>query len=232
VGLENDFQLDSSVSHRFGLYAVIVHTGPNANSGHYFVFARHSNDTRLYMSDSPSAPWMLFNSGDVRTFSWKKMTGFIENSDSNTSYLLFYRRIDDETMLPSRSYSDIARNGRRGHADATFPPDVGSKVFDIDMSLPKNLTKRAKLSDDVLHARRSPSPKAAQSKSSPEVVSDTDQEKIILNRLQRFNQSTAMAPWLRAILEQNGTFLKRFEEITSKSYLMFLHAHAATASIQ
>ena len=92
---------------RYGLYAVIVHKGKNANSGHYVTYARHSKAADV--SDRNS-PWIVFNDSRVATSSWGQMVSDIVNSPHDTTYMLFYRKIttinealtekeDDEKLL-------------------------------------------------------------------------------------------------------------------------------------
>ena len=49
----------------YGLYAVVVHTGLGANSGHYYAFCRSSATRGLWRRDLPMAPWTKFNDAKV-----------------------------------------------------------------------------------------------------------------------------------------------------------------------
>ena len=81
---------------RYALYAVVVHKGENANSGHYFSYARHSSCTDLDKCNSTISPWIRFNDQDVGVVSWDAMVKEITNSSSTTPYLLFYTKLGVE----------------------------------------------------------------------------------------------------------------------------------------
>jgi hypothetical protein len=163
VGQDNtgepaDMEIDATSSRRYGLYAVIVHTGANANSGHYFTFSRHSSDDSLQLADSPSAPWVLFNDKEVYTFTWKEMTNLIEKSESNTGYLLFYRRLGAKSEP-----SEPLRSPRTAQSPLKKP-------------------RMSDLSDEEDSEIQPLASKLAQA------LPDEQQERLLLQRLQRWNQ--------------------------------------------
>ena len=68
----------------YSLYAVVVHEGAGASSGHYVAYCKY-----------PSRPqWILFNDAKVSAWSFDAMRQSIERSANRTAYLLFYRRAD------------------------------------------------------------------------------------------------------------------------------------------
>ena len=84
---------DSAVA--YGLYAVIVHAGESASSGHYFSFCRRSDapGSNLSLTDCPHAPWVKFNDASVAPISWQEWTHQLDSSIHETAYVLFYRRL-------------------------------------------------------------------------------------------------------------------------------------------
>ena len=50
----------------YGLYAVVVHSGASANSGHYYTYARLSEGSDLSEADASSNPWIKFNDTEVQ----------------------------------------------------------------------------------------------------------------------------------------------------------------------
>ena len=149
----------------YGLYGIVVHTGANANSGHYFAYGRESCDSELHLEDSPTSPWMLFNDSRVQSVSWMEMIRSIENSESNSVYLMFYKRIHQVHNI----------RGRPG--DEGFP--VKKARIDIDESDEVAIMARAiELSnavdvDDV----------------EMEETESLDKEKSVLHRLKNIEKS-------------------------------------------
>lgn len=84
---------DSAVA--YGLYAVIVHAGESASSGHYFSFCRRSDapGSDLSLADCPHAPWVKFNDASVAPIPWQEWTRQLDSSIHETAYVLFYRRL-------------------------------------------------------------------------------------------------------------------------------------------
>jgi hypothetical protein len=79
----------------YGLYAVVVHAGLSANSGHYYAFCRPSSARGLWRRDLPMAPWTKYNDAKVSTSSWRAMMEHLGAAQCNSAYLLFHRRLDD-----------------------------------------------------------------------------------------------------------------------------------------
>ena len=79
----------------YGLYAVIVHAGESASSGHYFSYCRRSDapGSDLSLPDCPHAPWFKFNDLSVAPVLWQAWTQDISRSVNETAYVLFYRRL-------------------------------------------------------------------------------------------------------------------------------------------
>ena len=79
---------------RYGLYAVIVHTGVTANSGHYFMYGRNSSAPDLHKPDSKWSPWVKFNDTRVTPTTWAELQDATASSVSDTAYVLLYRRLN------------------------------------------------------------------------------------------------------------------------------------------
>ncbi len=79
----------------YGIYAIIVHSGESANSGHYYAFCRRSDaeGSDLSLPDCPRAPWLKFNDTSVTPTLWTTLTQALESSTSDTAYVLFYKRL-------------------------------------------------------------------------------------------------------------------------------------------
>jgi hypothetical protein len=86
----------------YGLYAIIVHKGESANSGHYFCYARRSG-ANLRKPDDPDAPWMLFNDDRVIATPWDAIKTHLSSSTSESAYAILYKRLDEENNLGSQA---------------------------------------------------------------------------------------------------------------------------------
>lgn len=74
----------------YGLYALIVHSGVSAQSGHYYTFARDSRRCEyLQQDESPHAPWLKFNDTKISLSSWNEI-----KTQSDSIYLLFYKKLN------------------------------------------------------------------------------------------------------------------------------------------
>jgi hypothetical protein len=100
----------------YGLYAIIVHSGESANSGHYYAFCRRSGSSNgradLSQPDCVEAPWVKFNDSSVTESSWTDLTRSIDTSTSDTAYVLFYKRLSgaaaEEAVRRWRSSGNVA----------------------------------------------------------------------------------------------------------------------------
>ena len=79
----------------YGLYAVLVHSGPTLTRGHYYSFARPSGCAHLRLHDCACHPWARFDDRDVTPASFGSMAQFLSRSEAASAYMLFYRRLDD-----------------------------------------------------------------------------------------------------------------------------------------
>lgn len=84
----------------YGLFAVIVHSGDSANSGHYFCFARRSEapGADLRQADCAEAPWALFNDETVEPRAWSEVARAVAGGGGGalaSAYALLYRRLDE-----------------------------------------------------------------------------------------------------------------------------------------
>ncbi|OQR91912.1 ubiquitin-specific protease [Achlya hypogyna] len=98
------------VGRTYGLYAVLVHSGVSANSGHYYSYCRDTAGARLDLEDDPAAPWLKFNDTTLGVSSWREMNDAMVSSVSDSVYLLFYKRLDvgDAGVEESKSEDDEA----------------------------------------------------------------------------------------------------------------------------
>jgi hypothetical protein len=103
----------ASAGYPYGLYAVIIHRGDSANSGHYYTIARRS-DARggdLSARDTPAAPWVQFNDTQVTTgLLWEEWTQALARSATDRAYVLLYRRLPAPSESPQPAEA-LARAG-------------------------------------------------------------------------------------------------------------------------
>ena len=89
----------------YGLFAVIVHSGKTANSGHYYAFARSADSTYLHKQDAQDAPWIKFNDMQVNYVEggFKGMRKNISKSVGANAYILIYKRLQDSKLAQQSS---------------------------------------------------------------------------------------------------------------------------------
>ena len=87
----------------YGVYAVVVHTGLTANSGHYYAFCRSASARGLWRSDVSSAPWVKFNDNKVTQSSWSDMMGHLGAGQCNSAYLVFIADLTTKRRVTSAS---------------------------------------------------------------------------------------------------------------------------------
>ena len=89
----------------YGLFAVIVHSGKTANSGHYYAYARSANAIDLHKQDSPEAPWIKFNDMRVNYVEggFKGMRETISKAVGANAYILVYKRLKDSKLAIHKS---------------------------------------------------------------------------------------------------------------------------------
>ncbi|KAA0148626.1 hypothetical protein FNF29_06563 [Cafeteria roenbergensis] len=90
IGAETGAELGAE----YGLYAVVVHSGSGLQSGHYFTYARPSDDPHLDLEDSPTGAWRRFDDASVDVVSWSAMTTSLRQSSFASAFMLLYRRLD------------------------------------------------------------------------------------------------------------------------------------------
>ncbi|KAL0587190.1 hypothetical protein ABG067_003248 [Albugo candida] len=107
-------QIHKSHDRDYGLYAVLIHSGLTANSGHYYSFCRVSDGNELHLDDSEANPWIKFNDTNVE-FSSMKEIHRTTRSVSDSVYLLLYKKLNykvefeiegaegDETLLLAKA---------------------------------------------------------------------------------------------------------------------------------
>eukprot|EP01119_Soliformovum_irregulare_P011453 TRINITY_DN2869_c0_g1_i3.p1 TRINITY_DN2869_c0_g1~~TRINITY_DN2869_c0_g1_i3.p1 ORF type:complete len:659 (-),score=190.40 TRINITY_DN2869_c0_g1_i3:54-2030(-) len=100
VQLENqhEHQVENQVEsgRSYVLYAVIIHSGPSAEHGHYYTYARHSN---LASHDDS---WLQLNDSNVTLSKFESFASLSKHFGSDVPYILFYRAQD---ILPQISTS-------------------------------------------------------------------------------------------------------------------------------
>ena len=85
----------------YGLYAVVVHAGESAGSGHYYAFGRRTGPPGavapegLLSGDCPNSPWFKLNDSTcTRDLSFREVCQALESSVMDTGYVIFYKRLD------------------------------------------------------------------------------------------------------------------------------------------
>jgi len=81
-------------------YAIIVHTGATANSGHYFLYARNSSAPDLHLPDSKWSPWIKFNDTRVTRTTWAQLVEATSSSVTDCAYVLLFRRLSGAPQPP------------------------------------------------------------------------------------------------------------------------------------
>src|SRR5205085_1641942 len=104
---------------RYGLYAIIFHSGASTDVGHYYCFCRQSDDPFLDEDDSDVSPWYCFNDHDVSRKSFRDMQKVSEKSPRDCPYILFYRRLDG--LKEDRQAASLNVRTRR-KVSAHIPP--------------------------------------------------------------------------------------------------------------
>ncbi|XP_029969861.1 ubl carboxyl-terminal hydrolase 18-like [Salarias fasciatus] len=74
------------------LYAVVVHSGATS-CGHYTAYVRHSGDNSWYYADD----------SHVQKASWEEVQTTYGGKNSNTAYMLMYRRLSEQVEHPEVS---------------------------------------------------------------------------------------------------------------------------------
>jgi len=110
---EDKAEYNSIKDTRYGLYAIIVHSGLRLDGGHYFAYAREADkETDLTVEDNKeNAPWMKYDDKKVIPITWREIRENLRTSLSQTAYMLFYRRIlpkSNEEKKMSRSTGIVA----------------------------------------------------------------------------------------------------------------------------
>ncbi|KAK3809127.1 MAG: hypothetical protein J3Q66DRAFT_66589 [Benniella sp.] len=94
----------------YNLYAVVIHTGESANCGHYYAYAKDSEDPG---TEQDKIPWLLYNDTSVTTSSFEAMQQTLARDRADTPYMLFFRQADavavpvDKVSRSNRSTSNL-----------------------------------------------------------------------------------------------------------------------------
>ncbi|XP_022244261.1 ubiquitin carboxyl-terminal hydrolase 35-like isoform X1 [Limulus polyphemus] len=78
--------IDKNTEVLYSLYAVVVHSGVSAESGHYYTYAQSSE------IESETDRWYLFNDSHVSFSSYKSLSNLSKRFPRDTAYVLFYRK--------------------------------------------------------------------------------------------------------------------------------------------
>ena len=137
----------------YGLYAVVAHSGPSANSGHYYTFARRSGAKDLWRADSRYAPWVKFNDTRLSFVGFEEMLGLLRNSRAcqDSAYLLFYRRLTagEERCAVAAEAQDAAASGRGGAAGGGAGGGGGADIVPPPALVPAGAAQAAAGGMDV-----------------------------------------------------------------------------------
>jgi hypothetical protein len=114
---------------RYGLFAVIMHAGETANSGHYFSFCRRSTVGDLAMADAPGNGWVKYNDTRVTPCTWADMVAEIEGSLSETAYMLLYHRLPAGDAAPSAAPAEPMHAAPAAVAVPPLVPDDVHPVY-------------------------------------------------------------------------------------------------------
>jgi hypothetical protein len=115
----------------YGLYAVIVHSGDSANSGHYYSYARRSGGGGsggggggggdLRKADDPASPWVLLNDTRVGRVQWATMRDALAASLTDSAYMLLYHKLQgvqaQEAVAEWRAAAGASAGGATMAAD-------------------------------------------------------------------------------------------------------------------
>ncbi|KAF9353512.1 Ubiquitin carboxyl-terminal hydrolase 35 [Mortierella sp. NVP85] len=94
----------------YNLYAVVIHTGESANCGHYYTYAKVSEDPG---TEQDKIPWLLYNDTSVTTSSFEAMQQTLARDRADTPYMLFFRQTDavavpvDKVSRSNKSTSNL-----------------------------------------------------------------------------------------------------------------------------
>lgn len=69
----------------YSLYMVIVHTGKDASSGHYYAIGCRSEQTQN------GGPWFLMDDSQVKPTDLSLLSGYAQDKPDDNPYVLFYR---------------------------------------------------------------------------------------------------------------------------------------------
>jgi len=106
---------------RFKLSSVVVHSGMSAESGHYYCYAKQSEDTNGH--------WCLFNDNHVSLTTFQSLNNLSDKFSRDTAYVLFYARANNQ-FSNEDDRELIDRHLRRKIEDDNLAFEkVGSSLF-------------------------------------------------------------------------------------------------------
>eukprot|EP01083_Nonionella_stella_P085413 236859_1 len=100
---------------KYGLYAVVVHSGHSADVGHYYCIGRDSSVPDICSAESVLSPWYKYDDIKVTKCSFEELQRLTNKSPLDSAYLIFYRRMDNTVPVP-----DSAAIETKSQIDFTF----------------------------------------------------------------------------------------------------------------
>ncbi|BFZ13038.1 hypothetical protein BsWGS_16077 [Bradybaena similaris] len=141
----------------YGLTAVIVHSGTSSECGHYYCYARHSQDGQVdagmldefncnHLDNLDLLPdkWYCFNDRKVSSCSLNLFRNGIKNSSKDTPYVLIYRK-----LIPG-SQSSAA------DTEPVLPPGLMDAVIKDNEAYLKEQEAKARMIEKLQISRSSP----------------------------------------------------------------------------
>eukprot|EP01130_Rhizamoeba_saxonica_P011471 TRINITY_DN4765_c0_g1_i2.p1 TRINITY_DN4765_c0_g1~~TRINITY_DN4765_c0_g1_i2.p1 ORF type:complete len:239 (+),score=37.05 TRINITY_DN4765_c0_g1_i2:578-1294(+) len=120
------------------LYGVVMHSGNSAHNGHYYTYARNSQEVSL----GKNSRWYKLNDSSVAPSSYNSFCRITETMSRDVAYILFYVRENVKPNLQSEMYPELMiaqveednkdykglRQKRKQKRDFSFfPPDDSNR---------------------------------------------------------------------------------------------------------
>ncbi|CAG0918168.1 unnamed protein product [Notodromas monacha] len=115
----------------YRLYAAVIHSGTNSDSGHYYCYARHQRKLGETLGGSgDDEPWYLLNDSRVMQTDYESFRDLTQKHKQDTAYLLLYQRV--ALLDHGVTGSSVVESW-----DQVVPPDLRDTV-ELDNRLVKN----------------------------------------------------------------------------------------------
>jgi len=82
----------------YSLYAMVVHSGASAQSGHYYAYVRTRSSKDGVFDDDDEDVWYLMNDENVSLTSFSKMQAGLTTFERDSPYIMFYKAGDQEAV--------------------------------------------------------------------------------------------------------------------------------------